>query len=40
VASLDGTDLMMHRFPQGLNAACTLVILAGLLVLRLTLSRQ
>lgn len=39
-ASLTGTELMMHRFQGGLTAACAMVVLSGLLVLRLTLSRQ
>ncbi len=33
-AALTGTDLMMHRYQWGLTAACVMLILAMLLVLR------
>jgi predicted MFS family arabinose efflux permease len=39
-ATLGGPEPMMHRFQWGLTAACAMVALAGLLVLRLTMSRQ
>jgi EmrB/QacA subfamily drug resistance transporter len=37
-AALTGTDLMMHRYQWGLTAACAMLALAMLMVMRLTLS--